>query len=289
MGAFGGREGHSTMSSYEHYDETSAHYDRTRWPIGAEIIAGCLAQGRVPLAQTSLLDAGCGTGNYARALLPHVARIEALDRSAGMLEVAGQKLAGAIASGRVVLHRGEIAALPLADATIDGVMVNQVLHHLPDHPEAGWPAHRRVLAELARVLTPGGVLVINTCSAHQVERGFWPVHLIPDAGAEIIRRLMPLDALESALSESGIAPRGRFVPVDAVVQGPDYFDPRGPLRAEWRAGDSIWALVDEARLAGVERTLRVLDAKGELEAYVARHDAMRPQIGQITFVYGVKG
>jgi ubiquinone/menaquinone biosynthesis C-methylase UbiE len=75
------------MSSYEHYDKTAAHYDRTRWPIGAEIIVGCLAQGRVPLAEMTLLDAGCGTGNYALALLPHVARIEALDRSAGMLEV----------------------------------------------------------------------------------------------------------------------------------------------------------------------------------------------------------
>jgi SAM-dependent methyltransferase len=277
------------MSSYEHYDKTSALYDRTRWPIGAEIILGCLAQGGVAPSQMTVLDAGCGTGNYARALLPHVARIEALDRSAGMLEVAAQKLGGAIASGRVVLHRGEIAALPLADATIDGVMVNQVLHHLPDDPEAGWPAHRRVLAGLARVLRPGGVVVINTCTAHQVERGFWPVHLIPEAGAEISRRLMPLDALESALLDSDIAPRGRFVPVDAVVQGPDYFDPRGPLRPEWRAGDSIWALVDDARLAEVERTLRALDARGEIEAYVTRHDALRPQIGQITFVYGIKG
>ncbi|MGH6899793.1 MAG: class I SAM-dependent methyltransferase [Geminicoccaceae bacterium] len=276
------------MSSYEHYDKTSAHYDRTRWPIGAEIILGCLAQGPVPLAEMTLLDAGCGTGNYAKALLPHVWRIEALDRSAGMLEVAGGKLAHAIEAGRVALHRGEIDALPFADAAIDGVMVNQVLHHLPDDPEAGWPAHRRVLEELARVLKPEGVLVINTCSAQQVERGFWMVHLIPDAGAEIVRRLMPLAALEAALIESGIAPRGRFVPVDAVVQGADYFDPRGPLRAAWRAGDSIWALVDEARLAEVERTLWQLDAKGELEAYVARHDAMRPQLGQITLLYGVK-
>jgi ubiquinone/menaquinone biosynthesis C-methylase UbiE len=101
------------MSSYERYDKTSAHYDRTRWPIGAEIIVGCLAQGRAALAQMTVLDAGCGTGNYARALLPHVQRIEALDRSDGMLEVAGRKLAAAIEHGRVILHRGEIDACPL--------------------------------------------------------------------------------------------------------------------------------------------------------------------------------
>jgi hypothetical protein len=81
---------------------------------------------------------------------------------------------------------------------------------------------------------------------------------------------------------------GRFVPTHAVVQGADYFDPRGPLRAEWRAGDSIWALVDETRLAEVERILRQLEARGELANYVARHDAMRPHLGQVTFLYGIK-
>jgi SAM-dependent methyltransferase len=276
------------MSSYEQYDKTSAHYDRTRWPIGAEIILGCLAQGAVPLAEMNLLDAGCGTGNYVRALLPHVRRIEGLDRSAGMLEVAGRKLIDPIEDGRVVLHRSEIDALPLADGAVDGVMVNQVLHHLLDDPQAGWPRHRRVLGEFARVLRPGGVLVINTCSPLQIEQGFWPAHLIANAVAEIIGRLMPLDALERASIECGIEPRGRFVPTDAVVQGADYFDPRGPLREQWRAGDSIWALVDQAGLAEVEGTLRELDARGELEAYVARHDAARPQIGQITFVYGIR-
>jgi SAM-dependent methyltransferase len=167
-------------------------------------------------------------------------------------------------------------------------MINQVLHHLPDDPEAGWPLHRRVFAECARVLRPGGVLVVNTCSHVQTEQGFWTFHLIPQARAEILRRLMPLDALESALKACGIAPCARFVPVDALVQGEGYLDPRGPLRAEWRAGDSIWALVDEAELAAVEAKLRDLDARGELEAYVATHDAMRPQIGQVTFLYGIK-
>jgi SAM-dependent methyltransferase len=275
------------MSSYEQYDRTAAHYDGTRWPIGAEIIVGCLAQGRVPLAEMTVLDAGCGTGNYARALLRHVGRIEALDRSAGMLEVARRKLADALENGRVVLHPGSIDALPLADASVDGVMINQVLHHLPDDPEAGWTAHRRVFGECARVLRPGGVLVLNTCSHAQTEQGFWTFHLIPRARDEILRRLMPLDTLERALTDCGIEPRGRFVPVDAVVQGEDYLDPRGPLRSEWRAGDSIWALVDDAELAEVERTLCDLDARGELEAYVAEHDAMRPQVGQVTFLYGI--
>jgi ubiquinone/menaquinone biosynthesis C-methylase UbiE len=276
------------VSSYAPYERTAADYDRTRWPTGLEIILGCLAMARTPLSEMTLLDAGCGTGNYARALLDHVARIEAVDLSDKMLEVARAKLAGAIASGRVALYEAAIDALPLGNAAVDGAMLNQVLHHLADQPTEGWPAHRRAFAEIARVLGAGGVLVINTCSHAQTADGHWAYHLIPHARAAVLQRLMPPDEIEAALWDVGLEPRGRFVPVDAVLQGKDYFDPRGPLRAEWRAGDSIWALVGDAELAAVEDRLRELDRLGELDAYFRTHDARRREIGQITILCAVK-
>ena len=280
---------HPPMSSYEAYDQRAAHFDRTRGPTGIEVIVGCLAQASAPLAGLTVLDAGCGTGNYARALLAHVARVEAVDLSAGMLEVARRKLADAALEHRAAFRQAAIEDLPLPDGAVDGVVVNQVLHHLPDDPAAGWPAHHRALRELARVLRPGGVCVINSCSHAQIEQGFWPYHLIPAARALMLRRLMPLDELEAALVEFGVAARGRFVPVDAVLQGGDYFDPCGPLSAEWRAGDSIWALVSEAELAAMQHTLFELEGRGQLAGYLAEHDARRPEIGQITLLYGIKG
>jgi SAM-dependent methyltransferase len=277
------------MSSYETYDQRAAHFDRTRGPTGLEIIIGCLAQAQTPLAGMTVLDAGCGTGNYSRALLDHVARIEAVDLSAGMLEIARRKLSEAELQARVVFHQASIDALPLPDGAVDGVMVNQVLHHLPDERAAGWPLHRRVLRELARVLKPGGICVLNSCSHAQIEQGFWPYHLIPAARALMLRRLMPLDDLEAALAEVGFVRGGRFVPVDAVLQGADYFEPHGPSCAEWRAGDSIWALVSEAELAAMQRTLGDIDRRGQLAAYMAGHDAKRREIGQITLLYGIRG
>jgi SAM-dependent methyltransferase len=163
-----------------------------------------------------------------------------------------------------------------------------VLHHLADDAAAGWPAHRRVLRELVRVLRPGGVIVLNSCGHHQIEQGFWPYHLIPAARAAVLQRLMPLAALEGALAEVGITPCGRLVPVDAVLQGPEFLDPRGPLQAAWRAGDSIWALALPAELASAGHTLRAEERAGSLDAYVAGHDARRPEIGQITLLYGIK-
>lgn len=276
------------MSSYEHYDQTSAHYDLTRWPIGLEVIVGCLAQARAPLGTQTVLDAGCGTANYSAALLDHVGRIIAVDRSAGMLAAARQKLAAPAKDGRTAFAQASIETLPLPDASVDGVMVNQVLHHLPDDAGAGFPRHRQVLQELVRVLRPGGALIINSCSHAQIEAGFWPYHLIPEARSAVIRRLMPLDQLEAVLGRSGMTLKGRLVPVDAVMQGPDYFDAQGPLRENWRAGDSIWALVGEREFAVASRRLRDLDQRGELDAYLDRHDARRQQIGQITLLYALK-
>ena len=119
-------------STYTDYDQTSRHYDQTRWAAGMEIILGCVAHSQSPLAEVTLLDAGCGSGNYAQTVLPHVRRVEAIDTSDGMLEVAAAKLAAAESAGKIRFQRASIEQLPFDDETFDAVMINQVLHHLPD-------------------------------------------------------------------------------------------------------------------------------------------------------------
>ena len=71
----------------------------------------------------------------------------------------------------------------------------------------------------------------------------------------------------------------------ATVQGESYFDPRGPLSKVWRDGDSVWSLVAEDRLNRALSRIRKLDERGELETYVARNDALRTHIGQVTVVF----
>lgn len=271
------------MSRYTAYDRTSANYDDTRTPVGVAIIAGCLAEGAARPEQMKVLDAGCGTGSYTAALLPHVGSVHGVDRSRGMLDQAERKLDHAIAAGRVSLTRASIERLPFADAAFDGIMVNQVLHHLDDGDD-GFPELRRVLAELARVLAPGGVLVVQSSSPAQLRDGFWFYKLIPRAATAIGRRLAPFELLRDELGKHGVGYRERIVPVDAVLQGPAYFDGRGPLGRAWRDGDSVWELASDDELEATAKQLRALDGDGELDAFVARLDAGRHDLGQVTFL-----
>ena len=52
------------MSSYENYTQKSGNYDKTREPVGTEIIVGCFAHAPVPLDRMRVLDAGSGTGSW---------------------------------------------------------------------------------------------------------------------------------------------------------------------------------------------------------------------------------
>ena len=272
------------MSSYENYTRISKLYDATRKPVGTEIILGCLAATETPLEDLVLVDAGCGTGNYTRQLASRVGRVEAVDLNAGMLEQARSKLAQAEAEGRVVFHQASIEALPLGDETADAVMLNQVLHHLNDDPASDWPAVRAVMGECFRVLRPGGVVVVNICSHEQLTRGWWYFVLIPEAVEKMCGRHVPLTTLQRTMAETGFSHLGRFVPVDGVLQGQTYFDPRAPLDPDWRAGDSIWTLVSADELSRVLDRIRAMEASGELKDFFERHDAVRRDIGQFTMV-----
>ena len=125
----------------------------------------------------------------------------------------------------------------------------------------------------------------NSCSQDQLDGAYWYYHLAPRAKAAMATGFVALDVIEAMLGDLGFEPRGRFVPVDAVCQGADYFDGRGPLEKPWRDGDSCWALADTDELAAALATVRDLDRAGDLDGFVAEHDSRRAHIRQITFLH----
>ncbi len=269
------------MSSYEDYGTASGSYDDTRVAVGTEILLGAFAAGPVPLSQIELLDAGCGTGAYAEAVAPKVGSVTMLDASEDMLAVARRKLGSA---ERFEYRTGRLQDLPFDDSSFDAVMTNQVLHHIGDEEGTGWTEHEKVFAEYSRVLRPGGVLVVNTCSQRQLTQGYWYYSLIPEAAESLRRRYAPLAVIEQIAAAEGLLVTGRFAPVDVAIQGSAYLDGSGPLNASWRLGDSTWSLAGKREMTAMTERVTALDEQGDLDAFVAEHDADREAIGQITFV-----
>ena len=273
------------MSQFENYTNTSQNYDLTRQPVGLELIFGALACGSRPLGEQTVLDGGCGTGNYLPALAGKVARVEGVELNPGMLGTAQKKMAN---YPQLRLQQGSILELPIEDNSCDGVVVNFVVHHLEDGSDASFTATRSAVAECHRVLAPGGTLVIQTCSADQYRQGYWYSALIPSAIDRLIRRYIPLDLLEQGMSDAGLKPGGRLVSLDAVLQGETYLDPLGPTRREWRDGDSSWALVEEGEMADLIAKIERMVADGSMDEFLAGRELLRRQRGQATFVIGRK-
>lgn len=107
-----------------------------------------------------LLDIGTGTGRMLEILGPQVGHALGIDQSREMLAVARVNLEKAGLANSIV-RLGDMYQLPLADASFDAVVIHQVLHYA-DRPEAA-------ITEAARVLRPGGVLVIVDFAPHALE------------------------------------------------------------------------------------------------------------------------
>ncbi len=150
-------------------------------------------------------DLGCGTGRLAEALAPFVAEIVAVDGSAEMLEAAQQRL-GLL--GNVRLCRGELEALPLPPASLDAAVLALTLHHSPE------PA--KVFAEAARVLRPGGRLLLLDMMPHGHEEYRQQMgHLWLGFGEPQVAALFAGAHFEAF--------RFRALPVDPGVLGPALF------------------------------------------------------------------
>jgi SAM-dependent methyltransferase len=106
----------------------------------APLLAGLPAGARV-------LDAACGTGRHAATLAAAGHEVVGVDASEAMLAVAAAKLPGAD------LRLGRLDDLPLDDGEVDAVVCSLALTHVAELEP--------VLAELARVLRPGGTAILS--------------------------------------------------------------------------------------------------------------------------------
>lgn len=152
-----------------------------------------------------VLDVGTGTGILALELARLGCRVVAVDRSKAMLDAARAKLAAEGVTD-VELREGDAAALPLEDASVDAAFAHMVLQYLPSPADA--------LAEMARVVRPGGRVVVIDFVRHdrewmRQELGVAWLGLPPDE----VGRWLEAAGLEDARAEVQPSPsRGADLP-----------------------------------------------------------------------------
>jgi SAM-dependent methyltransferase len=154
------------------YDDLAA-----RWPTHAPPGIQTFITAQVGCAPGSLiLDAGCGNGVRCIPLARAGYRVHGIDLSPEMIAVARQTATGlGLGEPDARFAVGDVERLPVADALCDAVLCVNVLDFTP-HPGIA-------LAEFARVLRPGGRLVLSMLGAHSaVKRG---------PGSERWRRFLP--------------------------------------------------------------------------------------------------
>lgn len=154
----------------------------------------------------ALLDLGTGTGRMLGLLAARATRATGLDSSHAMLSVARANLEAA-GLPRIELRQGDIHAPPFRRGSFDLVVVHQVLHYLDD------PA--RALREAARLVAPGGRLLVVDFAPHSLEilreaqahrrLGFAPsqvTHWLVEAGLDHVshRDIAPSDGTEHPLT-----------------------------------------------------------------------------------------
>jgi demethylmenaquinone methyltransferase/2-methoxy-6-polyprenyl-1,4-benzoquinol methylase/ArsR family transcriptional regulator len=150
-------------------DAQAAHYFAAQAPNWDRIRALHVPEERVETALReivgaapirALLDLGTGTGRMLELLAPLAERAVGIDQSPAMLAVARARLERA-GLRNVQLRQGDIYAVPVERNGYDLVILHQVLHYLDD------PG--RALREAARVLRPGGRLLVVDFAPHAEE------------------------------------------------------------------------------------------------------------------------
>jgi SAM-dependent methyltransferase len=192
-----------------------------------------------PIPAGVAVDAACGTGRFSELLAARGHQVIGVDNSPDMLARARAR----VPSGE--FRSGDLKRLPVADASADLVVCGLALTHVPDL--------RPVFAEFARVLRPGGQLVISDMHPERILRGAIPNQRGPDGRpgrlpghchlvGDYLRAALPVGLQVLRCEEPLLEPGEPAPPAPAA--------PRAPELGPWEVWPwSLAAVVPEAARA----------------------------------------
>jgi len=141
--------------SNTYFKEVAGQWDELRKGFFPDSLRDEVINKAYLLPEMSVADIGAGSGFLSTLLVAKAAKVHLVDSSKEMLAQAKLNLAN---HSNVEYHLAEGREIPLADQSLDAVFANMYLHHAPDPLAA--------IQEMARLLKPGGRLIISDLDLH---------------------------------------------------------------------------------------------------------------------------
>lgn len=216
-------------------------------------------------ADAAVLEVGCGAGQATLELARRFRQVDAVDTVAWMIQLTRRRLAAAGLQDAVRVHRGDVCELPYQEGSFDLVLGLGLLPWLQS-PAAG-------LAEMTRVLAPGGCLLVSFDNGHRLPNLADPL-LSPwlrGIRAPIRRRLAAarLDRWSSTAPGATLHSRGEMMTLAATagleaisLEGVGF----GPLTFLGRP-----FLPESAMIRGDRALQRLADSWRPLQALAVQH------------------
>ena len=185
----------------------------------------------IDLAGKRAFELGCNIGASSVVMAKLGAAVEAVDIDARFTRVARANVAlHHVAEHVRVTHVDDTTALPLRSGSFDFVLANSVLEYVPA------PQRGAVLAELHRILRPGGLMLIcgtsNRLSPREVHSGKWLVNYLPRGwfergDSEPERGIAPWQLLATTRGGFSVVGQDRWLEARRAIHG----KPSWPMRA----------------------------------------------------------
>lgn len=251
------------------YDRVSRIYDTSRVAHTevTEKLVRLMHAGR----NSTVLDMGCGTGNYSAAIQQAVKSVIGIDLSMGMLRQTRTKFPS------LPIIYGDVSSLPFSSETFDGAYAVQVLHHVRKKGI--------FLKEARRVLKKGAYLALDSCS-HQQMRAFWIYHYFPQGIEVDLARIPEVEDIANLLEATGFSNVAIEISYSDVAF--EHEKPERYLDSDYRNGQSTFCLLSEADIEAGYKRLREDITSGAVEGILKQFEAKEALVGGSCIIYGRK-
>ena len=159
----------------------------------------------------------------------------------------------------------------------------QVLHHLEANGNGvEFPTIEKTFREAKRVLRPNGVMIIAANLPPAIKETVWYYKLNTDLTERLSKVYPSLQQYKAMFDKTGFKMITKLSLLGTEIF-PNYFDYEGPLRKDWKNGDSLFGYATEQEICEIEAKVKEMIDNGTIRKFVEEQDRAS-EIGIVSLI-----